>query len=145
MNMKDKLRKLQSRSRVVLRPELRTIEFLTSDNTIFELPPSYQRWYDEWAASRVDSYILDVHDSLGVKDLFLIADIEQILNNSDSSDPEHEYFQKLYDDGKRFIIIDGQHRFYTVNYYVNGYPKGEPHVIGTGRQTDYMVDDIMSL
>ena len=141
-NAKSKLRKLQSRSRVVLRPELRTIEFLTSDNTIFELPPSYQRWYDEWAASRVDSYILDVHDSLGVKDLFLIADIEQILNNSDSSDPEYEYFQRLYKDGKRFIIIDGQHRFYTVNCYVNGYPKGEPHVIGTGRQTDYMIDDI---
>ena len=50
MNITDKLRKLKSRSRVVLRPELRTIEFLTSDNTIFELPPSYQRWYDEWAA-----------------------------------------------------------------------------------------------
>ena len=141
-NAKSKLRKLQSRSKVVLRPELRTIEFLTSDKDIFELPPSYQRWYDEWADTRVDSYILDVHDSLGVKDLFLIADIEQILKNSDPSDPEYEYFQRLYDDGKRFIIIDGQHRFYTVNYYINGYPKGEPHRIGSNRPTDYLVDDL---
>ena len=86
---KYKLRSIQSHSRVMLRPEIRDIQFLTGDTTVFELPPSYQRWYDEWAATRVYSYILDVHDVLGIKDLFLIADIGEILKNSDLKFQSH--------------------------------------------------------
>ena len=86
-----------------------------------------QRVFAAWKPSRVDSYLLSLIDGTGLLSIRLLVDINSIIDDMtgrlkefSSKDPEYEnlkftldHMKELKEDGKEYILLDGQHRIKT--------------------------------
>lgn len=88
-----------------------------------------QRLLIEWYDEKKNSYITFLLTGGNYKDLFQLAAIETIVENLNASlNPAElnygfirenlEYFTKLMNEGKEYIVLDGQHRIDTIARYL---------------------------
>jgi len=84
-----------------------------------------QRIFERWKDAAIQSYLIDLVTGNAVKDLILIADIQEIvseienqLENVDEDDTikinalneSYDYFAEYISNGKKYLLIDGKHR-----------------------------------
>ena len=84
-----------------------------------------QRIFERWKDIAIQSYLIDLVTGNAVKDLILIADIQEIINEIENQleiieedeivkinalNESYEYFNQYILDGKKYLLIDGKHR-----------------------------------
>jgi len=117
-------------SDVQIVPQLTTIREIVSRSTtnrvLFSYPKRYQRYFFPWEKGKKNSYIRGIWEGKSVKDLFLIADIKQMLRNIDPKDDTKitkrfkKYLNLKIKEGFEFIVLDAQHRIKLLSEYING-------------------------
>ncbi len=117
-------------SDVQIVPKLTTIREIVSRSTkervLFSYPKRFQRYFFPWEKGKKNSYIKGIWGGLSTKDLFLIADIKQLLNNIDPEDDTKttnrfkKYLKQQIKKGFEFIVLDAQHRIKLLSEYING-------------------------
>jgi len=113
---------------LVINPVLKDIRWIVenSDLCTFDFPLAYQRHFDPWVVGKKNSYIKDVWNGVSAKDLFIIVDIEEVLNNIDPNDsrPSTMNFiatlKEYVENGKKYLVVDGQHRVKLIAEYTRG-------------------------
>jgi hypothetical protein len=84
-----------------------------------------QRIFERWKDIAIQSYLIDLVTGNAVKDLILIADIQEIINEIENQldiveddetikinalNESYDYFNQYILDGKKYLLIDGKHR-----------------------------------
>ena len=101
--------------------------FIENKEKIFIDRELMQRVFAVWKPSRVDSYLLSLLNGTGLLSIRLLVNINSIINDIterisefSSTDPEYEnlkftldHMKELKEDGKEYILLDGQHRIKT--------------------------------
>ena len=91
-----------------------------------------QRVFAAWKPSRIDSYLLSLLNGTGLLSIRLLVDINSIITDISEKikeyskkDPEYEnlkftldHMNELKDDGKEYILLDGQHRIKTEKSWI---------------------------
>ncbi len=101
--------------------------FVENKEKIFIDRELMQRVFAAWKPSRIDSYLLSLLNGTGLLSIRLLVDINSIIDDIterisefSSKDPEYEnlkftldHMKELKEDGKEYILLDGQHRIKT--------------------------------
>lgn len=84
-----------------------------------------QRIFERWKDIAIQSYLIDLVTGNAVKDLILIADIQEIINEIENQldiveddetvkinalNESYDYFNQYILAGKKYLLIDGKHR-----------------------------------
>jgi hypothetical protein len=77
--------------------------------------------FNQWPADRVDSFILALYEGTGRATPLVLADVDAVLKSlidikenegtSESIEKSIEVFQNIKDKGRKYVLLDGQHRF----------------------------------
>jgi len=80
-----------------------------------------QRMFNQWPAERVDSFLLALYEGTGRATPLVLADVDAVLKSlidikenegtSESIEKSIEVFQDIKDKGRKYVLLDGQHRF----------------------------------
>jgi len=87
----------------------------------FEFPLAYQRYYNPWNTKKKNSYIRGLWNNVSTKDLFIIVDIQSVLDNIDEDNKIAKSFKKelkgYLKKGIKWLVVDGQHRIKLIGEY----------------------------
>ena len=80
-----------------------------------------QRMFNQWPADRVDSFLLALYEGTGRATPLVLADVDAVLKSlidikenegtSESIEKSIKVFQDIKDKGRKYVLLDGQHRF----------------------------------
>ena len=91
----------------------------------FEFPLAYQRYYSPWNIKKKNSYIRGLWNNVSTKDLFIIVDIQSVLDNIDEDNKIAKSFKKelksYLKKGIKWLVVDGQHRIKLIGEYIDTY------------------------
>jgi hypothetical protein len=80
-----------------------------------------QRMFNQWPAERVDSFLIALYEGTGRATPLVLADVDAVLKSlldikenegtTESIEKSIEVFQDIKDKGRKYVLLDGQHRF----------------------------------
>ena len=91
-----------------------------------------QRVFAPWKSSRIDSYFASLLDGTGLFSIRIVVEIYSIMMDIENrlaeftpEDAEYEnynytlnYMKDLMENGKEYILLDGQHRIKTEKFWI---------------------------
>ena len=97
---------------------------------LYSDPNLLQRLKVPWDTDTRDSYLYDLLRGASQKDTIILAEIVPIIEhikNNGGTKGNIEYFQSLFNEGYKFLIIDGQHRIDEIKkfFHLNELKIGE--------------------
>lgn len=116
-----------------------------------------QRIFERWKEAAIQSYLIDLVTGNAVKDLILIADIQEIVSEIENQleivdeddsikinalNESYDYFAEYISNGKKYLLIDGKHRDDVIEgFFFPGDRSAEDVVIFKDKQfTELLVD-----
>jgi hypothetical protein len=80
-----------------------------------------QRMFNQWPPDRVDLFLVALYEGTGRATPLVLADVDAVLKSlidikenegtSESIEKSIEVFQDIKDKGRKYVLLDGQHRF----------------------------------
>lgn len=111
-----------------------------------------QRLFDAWEHDRVDDWLISILDGSGLATPFVQAKVSKVLEwlkneleinpKNESLQSSIEVFQEIHNQGKEWVLLDGQHRYNYLGCWIRPKSEDERHIPNRAELNEFFARQI---